>query len=131
MMKKNNKSSLCPCGKGLPLDACCMPFIRGDMVPSGPELLMRSRYSAYVLGDQEYLLSTWHPSTRPGSLELDPSIKWVRLQVFEERIGKAAAGAVVHFLARYKINGRAVRLEEKSRFVFEASKWWYVEAVNE
>ena len=82
-MKKNLHSLLapCPCHTDLPYADCCGPWHKGEdqgsFAPT-PEALMRSRYSAYVLGLIDYLLATWHPSTGPGELELFP-IKWIGL----------------------------------------------------
>ena len=117
-------TSICPCGSGNLLDACCGHYHDGHPAPSA-ETLMRSRYSAYVLGLLDYLLATWHPSTAPGDLELD-SVKWLGLEV------KAAAAqgdaGVVEFVARYRdSSGRAHRLHEISRFVQEAGQWLYVD----
>jgi SEC-C motif-containing protein len=98
----------------------------------GAEALMRSRYDAFVRGDREYLLESWHPSTRPAQLELDANAKWLGLEV---RSHKAvdATHAEVEFVARYRVNGpspgagRAVRIHERSRFVLEDGRWFYVD----
>ena len=85
---------------------------------------MRSRYSAYVLGLIDYLVATWHPSTGPGDLELQP-IKWLGLEVLHaDQTGDAG---VVEFVARCKVNGRAERMHELSRFVREAGRWYYID----
>ena len=85
---------------------------------------MRSRYSAYALGLIDYLLATWHPSTAPGELELAP-VKWVGLEVLQtQAVGDAG---VVEFVARCKVNGKAERLHEVSRFVREAGRWFYID----
>ncbi|PIX97401.1 MAG: hypothetical protein CO126_02325 [Hydrogenophilales bacterium CG_4_9_14_3_um_filter_63_34] len=118
----------CPCGSGRALAACCAPYLAGGAVPADAETLMRSRYSAYVLGDEAYLLATWHPDTRPASLGLDqdPPAKWLGLTVRRhEEDGNGRA--VVEFVARYKIGGRAHRLHEASRFVLELGRWWYLD----
>ena len=85
---------------------------------------MRSRYSAYVVGLVDYLLATWHPSTAPGELELSP-VKWIGLDVRQsEQSGDAG---VVEFVARCRVNGRAERLHEISRFVREGGRWYYID----
>ena len=71
----------CPCGSGLPLGECCGRLHDGTATAATAEQLMRSRYSAFVLGDAAYLLATWHPSTRPRSLELDDAVRWTGLDV--------------------------------------------------
>jgi SEC-C motif-containing protein len=89
---------------------------------------MRSRYSAFVLGLTDYLLQTWHPSTRPAALTLEPEIRWLGLQVREHRPDPDDPDrARVHFVARSKLGGRAHRLVERSRFVKEGGRWLYVD----
>jgi SEC-C motif domain protein len=89
---------------------------------------MRSRYSAFVLGLRDYLLATWHASTRPDELELatTPPTRWLGLQVQRHQTASADA-ASVEFVARYKIGGRAHRLHETSRFVREDGRWYYLD----
>ena len=88
---------------------------------------MRSRYSAYVLGDIPYLLATWHGSTAPGELDLQP-LKWLGLEV-RHALQEGDAG-VVEFVARFRDlsrGGKADRLHELSRFVREGGRWYYVD----
>ncbi len=87
---------------------------------------MRSRYSAYVLGLEPYLLFTWHSSTRPESLDLTlpPLPKWLGLEI--KRHLAEGDNATVEFVARYRVGGRAERLHEVSRFVREGGCWFYV-----
>jgi SEC-C motif domain protein len=88
---------------------------------------MRSRYAAFVLGLRDYLLATWHPSTRPQQLEAAPeSLRWLGLEVRRHRLIDAEH-AEVEFVARSKQAGRAMRLHERSRFVREAGRWFYVD----
>ena len=95
--------------------------------PRDAEALMRSRYDAYVSLDREWLLATWHASTRPATLELDPSIKWLGLDVKAHRVIDDTH-AEVEFVARVRAGGgRAQRLHERSRFVFEDGRWFYVD----
>lgn len=91
---------------------------------------MRSRYSAYVLAREDYLLRTWHGSTRPAQLGLQEAgpVKWLGLKVLRTEAGGATdREAIVEFAARYQVNGRAERLYEVSRFVCEAGQWLYVD----
>ena len=92
---------------------------------------MRSRYVAYSRGRADHLLRTWHPSTRPPTLELgDDPVRWLGLQVRHvEAGGPEDMHGVVEFIARYKIDGRAHRLHETSRFVREDGRWFYLDAV--
>jgi SEC-C motif-containing protein len=113
----------CPCGSDKPYADCCGPYHDGEPAPT-PEALMRSRYSAYVLGHLEYLLATWHPSTAPGELELSP-IKWLSLEV--RHAESSADAGVVEFVALYRVNGKAERMHETSRFVREGGRWFYID----
>lgn len=88
---------------------------------------MRSRYSAYVLKMTPYLLHTWHPDSRPATLELATDhTKWLGLEVKKHTV-ESENGATVEFVARYKIDGRAHRLHEISRFVREDGQWFYLD----
>ncbi len=91
---------------------------------------MRSRYTAYVQKNVPYLLATWHASTRPATLALDeePQLRWLDLTVKRHEV-LDADHALVEFVARYKIGGRAFRLSETSRFVREDGRWFYVDGV--
>jgi SEC-C motif-containing protein len=92
--------------------------------------LMRSRYCAYVLKLEAYLLATWHASTRPAALGLaaqSPAPRWLGLEV-RRHVDDAADRAVVEFIARYRVGGgRAQRLHEVSRFVRENGRWFYLD----
>ncbi|GAA3912806.1 YchJ family protein [Luteimonas lutimaris] len=117
----------CPCGSGATHAACCGPLLAGSAVADSAEQLMRSRYSAYVHGARDYLLATWHPSTRPARLDLDERVRWLGLSVKRhEQAGPDAA--VVEFVARHRIGGgSAARLHEASRFVREGGRWYYLD----
>jgi SEC-C motif-containing protein len=124
------KTAACPCGKPLKLAQCCGRFLDdvADMPAPDAETLMRSRYCAFVLLDRDYLLATWHPSTRPAQLELDPGAKWLGLEVrARKRIDDTHAE--VEFVARFRPagSGRAERLHERSRFVKENGRWFYLD----
>ena len=92
---------------------------------------MRSRYTAYVFGDEPYLLRTWHARTRPSALHLaDERVKWLGLKVLRADAGGAQDDeGRVEFVARYKVGGKAARLHETSRFVRERGQWFYVDGV--
>ncbi|MEY4748149.1 MAG: hypothetical protein RIQ60_363 [Pseudomonadota bacterium] len=88
---------------------------------------MRSRYSAYVLGLHDYLLATWHASTRPAALDLpEAGLRWLGLEV-RRAASVGDREAQVEFVARSKVGGRAHRLHETSRFVLEGGRWYYVD----
>ena len=121
----------CPCGSDKTYVTCCGPWHKGmsnDVAAQAfaptPEALMRSRYSAYVLGLIDYLLVTWHPSTAPGDLELAP-LKWMGLEVRHAQ--EAGDAGVVEFIARFKVNGKAERIHETSRFVRVDGRWLYID----
>ena len=120
----------CPCGSGAELPACCGRWHSGPERLRAPDAqaLMRSRYSAYTLGLQGYLLDTWHPSTRPDTLEPMPAdLKWMGLEIRRFAVMDASS-AIVEFVARSKRGGRAHRLHETSRFSFEAGQEYAVRA---
>ena len=118
----------CPCGSESPYTACCARWhasLRaGETGAPTPEAQMRSRYSAYALGLPDYLLATWHPSSAPGELELSP-VKWVALDILHAE--SAGDAGVVEFIARFRVNGRAQRMHETSRFVREDGRWLYID----
>ena len=89
---------------------------------------MRSRYTAHVLCDARYVLDTWYVATRPdnANVELDPATKWLGLDV-RDRLQVDDTHAEVEFVARYRVAGRGVRLHERSRFVQEGGRWYYVD----
>jgi SEC-C motif-containing protein len=125
-MKQNSK--LCPCGSSKAIADCCLRFIGNVEIPPTAEALMRSRYTAFTLQREDYLLATWHKSTRPQALGLaeDVLTKWIGLVVkrYEQQ---DADHAIVEFIASYKVNGRAHKLHEVSRFEREEGRWFYVD----
>ena len=122
-------SAPCPCGSGARYDACCGRYHDGPLHLQAPtaEALMRSRYSAFTLDLTDYLLATWHASTRPARLEAnEPGPKWLGLEVRRHTVVDDRH-ATVEFVARSKLAGRAQRLHEISRFVCEDGRWFYVD----
>lgn len=118
----------CPCGSGRPLAACCGRWHDGAerLQAPDPQTLMRSRYSAFVLDRRDYLLDTWHASTRPAVIEPPPAgLRWLGLEVRAHR--QDGDRGEVSFVARSKLAGRAHRLQELSRFVREEGRWFYVD----
>ncbi|TCI06615.1 hypothetical protein EZM97_34060 [Dyella soli] len=118
----------CPCGNAAGYAQCCKPLHDGGQAASA-EQLMRSRYSAYVLKREDYLLATWHASTRPATLKLasqQPSPTWLGLAV--TRHESAGDQATVEFVARLRYGGgKAQRMHEISHFVREDGRWFYVD----
>ncbi|MET8614167.1 YchJ family protein [Streptomyces misionensis] len=114
----------CPCGLPQPYDACCGRFHSGAASAPTAELLMRSRYCAFVKGDAQYLLRTWHPRTRPERLGLDPRMRWTGLEILDADGGSAFhTTGTVTFRASY----RGGALHERSRFERVDGAWVYVD----
>jgi SEC-C motif-containing protein len=121
----------CPCGLPHSYEDCCGRYTCGHTSAPTAEALMRSRYTAYTLAQESYLLATWHPDTRPASLdfEAEPQPKWLGLLVnCHRQIDETHAE--VEFVARYKVGGRAWRLQEKSCFVRAEGRWYYLDGEN-
>lgn len=121
-----SKDTACPCGSGKNYEQCCEPYLSGSKNAPDARTLMRSRYTAYTLEDETYLQKTWHPTTRPENINFQQEqCKWMGLNVLafhpEEKT------ATVEFIAKYKLNGRAEKMHEVSRFVFEHGRWFYVD----
>ena len=119
----------CPCGADAPYAGCCGRYLDGDQFPATVEALMRSRYVAYVQRRADYLLRTWHPTTRPETLDFSTEHgHWLGLKVVRVVAGRAEdEQGTVEFVARYKV-GRAHRLHEVSRFGRENGMWIYLNA---
>jgi SEC-C motif-containing protein len=123
----------CPCGRtsakpqgqALTFDTCCGPYHAGLAAPDA-ECLMRSRYSAFVRGDVPYLLVTWHINKRPATLTLETTAQWLGLSIKQHRI-TGLDTAEVEFIARFRMDGKATRQHELSRFVREDGRWFYVD----
>lgn len=90
---------------------------------------MRSRYCAYVIGTEDYLLNSWHPSTRPPALNLDQApLKWLGLKICRTVAGETNdREGSVEFIARCKHKGKAQRLHEISHFCKENGRWYYLD----
>ena len=138
----------CPCGRTSPaapvktkpakvqlakpqpllFSVCCSRCLNDFDNQPAPDAqsLMRTRYSAFVLQRADYLLATWHSSTRPATLDFAPGAKWLGLEVRSHK-QLDPDHAEVEFIARYRESGRAVRLHELSRFVRESGRWFYVD----
>lgn len=133
------KAMECPCGGAAPdlrpnaraprYEACCGRFIEGGETPGNAMELMRSRYTAYVLGDTAYLRATWDEATCPPDLDASDttSTRWLGLSI-KRHTPIDADHEEVEFVARYKVGGRAHRLHETSRFVRNSDgKWVYID----
>ncbi len=130
-----DKNTACPCGRTLDkrilsFEQCCQRYLdHFDSTPApDAESLMRSRYSAFVLQRASYLLNTWHSSHRPAELDFDDNVKWLGLQVKAHRV-LDSEHAEVEFVARSRLQGKASRLHELSRFILQDGRWYYVDGV--
>ena len=116
----------CPCGTGLPYADCCGRLHDGTAAAATAEQLMRSRYSAFVVGDAAYLLQTWHPSTRPRSLELDPEVRWTGLEIVATTGGSMLE---TEGIVEFRAHRRDGEQSELSRFRRENGRWFYLDGV--
>lgn len=115
---------LCPCQSGKEYHQCCQPLHDGQPA-AGPEALMRSRFSAFALGNAAYVQRSWHSSTRPATLSLDEGERWVGLTI--ANADQQGDRGTVHFRAISQHDGHFSVLEETSHFVREAGHWFYVD----
>lgn len=130
-----DKNTACPCGRlqgkrSLSFEQCCQRYLdHFDSTPApDAESFMRSRYSAFVLQRSDYLLKTWDVSHRPAELDFDANTKWLGLQVKMHRTIDSEH-AEVEFVARCRVQGKASRLHERSRFVRQEGRWYYIDGI--
>ncbi|MCH8542507.1 MAG: SEC-C domain-containing protein [Alcanivorax sp.] len=120
--------SACPCQSGLPYSSCCAP-LHGGAPAASPEALMRSRYSAFALGNTDYLLTSWHPDTRPASLAPEVDLRWYGLDILSSH--EDGAAGEVHFRATCRDTSQDKVewqiLEERSRFARIGEHWRYLD----
>ena len=115
---------LCPCGSERNYRDCCELFHSGEQLPDTVEALMRSRYSAFVVGDDDYLLESWHPLTSPDQLDLSDNPDWVQLQIISnEQDGDQGR---VHFRAFYREGRQLECLVEHAEFRKVNGRWLYL-----
>lgn len=115
----------CPCGNGMEYSDCCCPVISGTVKARTAEQLMRSRYTAYVNQDVDYLVSTTHPDSRTPELRDSIAIwmkqvEWTRLHVLHAERDR------VEFMAEYMHEGKPARHLEHSRFRKHKGEWFYM-----
>jgi SEC-C motif-containing protein len=122
----------CPCGSGLNYGECCRPIHLGHSPAATAERLMRSRFSAFAVGDPAYLLRSWHPDTRPAALEIDADTRWLWLEIVRaERGSERDTDGIVEFRAKYRVDapeGRSSGVQhEVSTFTRVDGRWVYVD----
>lgn len=121
----------CPCGSGETLALCCGRYLtglgEGRPAPTA-EALMRSRFTAFALGDADHLRATWDPSTRPAVLDLDDGLRWLHLRIDATAAGGPFdADGIVEFTAVYRGPDGRGELHERSRFVRDGGRWFYLD----
>jgi len=126
---------LCPCGSRETFADCCEPCLSGDKIPLTAEALMRSRYTAYTRLDDDYLLATWHPDTRPDtrhpSDDGDNTV-WTGLSVLRTEAGLAGdKTGVVEFIASCNVGKKPSQLHEISEFMHDGERWFYVDGLDQ
>ena len=132
-MKRKKTPVPCPCGSGRAFDECCGPFLSGAAAAPTPESLMRSRYTAYAVGDDAYVLATWDEATRPAVLfeEGEARPKWILLRVTDAKpVAEGADTGEVTFTATARTSQGAMRLSERSLFQRKDGRWFYVRALE-
>jgi len=118
----------CPCGNKKTYQQCCEPYISGKEQAPTAEILMRSRYVAYTLNDNDYLLKTWHSKTRPDEHPTNDKLQWRGLDIIStDAGGENDDQGIVEFRAKCRVNGESAGLDESSEFVKEDGKWYYVD----
>jgi len=129
--KNKAQKALCPCDSGQAYAKCCEEFHQKRQAAPNAEALMRSRYSAYSLMLEQYIKDTWLPEYCPSTLSLDPQQRWIGLAIKACNKGRGDDyEGTVEFVARYKINGKAHRLHELSRFRKINGLWWYLDGIQ-
>jgi SEC-C motif-containing protein len=124
-------SQSCPCGSGNSYRHCCCNYHSGELYPATAEALMRSRYTAYVLKNADYLLGSWSPKTRPVQIDFSmPAVNWSGLEIIAIKKGTATDDkGMISFKAFYKADGKDHVMNEVSRFSKIAGRWYYVDGI--
>ncbi|MGP7959303.1 YchJ family protein [Sanguibacter sp. A247] len=118
----------CPCGSGSTLETCCLPLLHREREAATPADLMRSRYTAYVLGDADHVWRTWHPRTRPETIDLADGPAWTGLTVqVADGGGPGEDEGTVEFIATWGGPDGPGRLHELSRFLRRGGRWYYLD----
>lgn len=126
--RRPEAASPCPCGSGRGFGQCCGPILAGRDADTA-EQLMRSRYTAFALGDVAHLARTWHPATRPEDLDPGRGTQWLALAIVRAAGGPSDDEGVVEFRARWRAGGETGQLHEVSRFRRRRGRWVYVDGV--
>lgn len=120
----------CHCGSGSSYQACCGRFLSGEQWPETAEALMRARYSAYVEGEDGFLIDSWHPLSCPSQFESNLNQQWLGLKILAVNQGRPGDGSgSVEFVATFKVSGKVETLHEVSEFVREQGRWCYLSGI--
>lgn len=131
----NPNNFICPCGTSKSYSDCCEIIHIDVKMAKTPEMLMRSRYSAFVLAKVDYLMLSWHKSTRPIKEKKDlkawtKSVSWVKLEVLSSNIDISNTNqGYVEFKAFYIENNKTECIHEHSKFIFENDQWFYLNGI--
>ncbi|MVU80312.1 hypothetical protein GPX89_24070 [Nocardia sp. ET3-3] len=118
----------CPCGLPAAYADCCGRLHRGEVSATTAEQLMRSRFSAFAVRDEDYLLRSWDPETRPADIDFDPGLRWDRLEILSATAGGPFhTEGTVEFRAHYRAHGTPGELHENSRFRRDQGAWVYLD----
>ncbi|QHM94732.1 MULTISPECIES: YchJ family protein [Kosakonia] len=128
-------SQSCPCGSALEYSLCCQPYLSGAQLAPDPSRLMRSRYTAFVLHQSEYLVKTWHPSCGAEAFRQQieagfAATTWRGLTVFEHAYDENDNEGFVSFVARFNEHGKDGAIIERSRFLKENGQWYYIDGTR-
>ncbi|MBC8476018.1 MAG: hypothetical protein H8D52_01605 [Gammaproteobacteria bacterium] len=120
----------CHCGSGSSYQDCCGRFLSGEQWPETAEALMRARYSAYVEGEDGFLIDSWHPLSCPSQFESNLNQQWLGLKILAVNQGRPGDGSgSVEFVAIFKVSGKVETLHEVSEFVREQGRWCYLSGI--
>lgn len=122
----------CPCGSTLAYEKCCEPLIKGTSQATTAEILMRSRYSAYVNAEIDYLYATTHPEHRKGydhegTRKWAESSQWLGLEIVSSRGGEGDSLGEVEFIARFSDEGVETAHHELGKFKKLDGNWYFTE----
>lgn len=128
-------SNRCPCGSALEYSVCCQPYLSGVENAPDPGHLMRSRYTAFVEKRADYLIQTWHPSCHAAEFRQEieagfAGTEWLGLTVFEQADGSHSGEGLVSFVARFSEKGKTGAIIERSRFLKENGRWYYIDGTR-
>ena len=126
---------LCPCGSGVEYNLCCQRYLCGSLLAPTPSQLMRSRYTAFAEKNADYLIATWHPHCHPHAFRRDleqgfETTEWLGLTVFSTEEGRHPDEGFVSFIARFRDGQKAGAIVERSRFLKENERWYYIDGTR-